>query len=842
MQRIATVSVILLSLCTNLNGQDGWVWQNPLPQGNDLLNVQLIDQNTGFAVGRHGTLLKTTDGGATWNIQTIEIENPWGDPPTVEVTEDLRCIYFFTRDIGWIVGMGSTILKTTDGGDTWIGQEAPINVDPNDPWAWPDIYHSYAVHFADVNTGWAVGHKSYEEDGYFLTSGSILITTNGGETWIDQPSGTEEWLFDVLTMDATTAWAVGGDWNAAVLLKTTDRGTTWEQQGSPVQTTMHDIYFLDSNIGWIAGTDVVLKTTDGGDSWTSHDISTLGSLHSVAFVDANDGWIAGSSNIDEGCIFKSTDGGENWTECPSGLLYDLNSVSIETTGSGWIVGDYGTILKTNGNGSPWNLQSSARVEHLYSAQFVDNSTGWVVGDNMSIYKTTDGGVNWETQNSGVAHPDWGALYSTCFMDENTGWAVGVNSWPGSSDPILKTTDGGATWNEQATPGDDGLRSVCFVNATTGWTVGFSAGIYHTTDGGTTWNPQDHPFSGTGKTLESVYFVDENKGWIAAGNEGKILHTTDGGANWTEQVSGTIEWLQSIFFIDENRGWTVGGDVTLKTTDGGITWFKQIDDWQYSLESVRFTDANNGYVLGGNDILKTTDGGDTWVAQKRLTDNPLHCVFLANANGVWVVGDGGTILNWTAAQPNTPPTIINLADFAFLNNESYTIDLDSCVTDPDHTPGEMTWQVTPSDTSLKATFSNHHVSFTAPGWGGEADVQFTVTDPEGASDTVAVKAMVFWTTSVHDQKNQIPRTFCLKQNYPNPFNPQTAVDFGLPVSSEVKIAVYNLKGEKVEELFEGRKSAGYHSVIWDASDSPTGTYFIRMEAANFIQVRKCLLLK
>lgn len=83
---------------------------------------------------------------------------------------------------------------------------------------------------------------------------------------------------------------------------------------------------------------------------------------------------------------------------------------------------------------------------------------------------------------------------------------------------------------------------------------------------------------------------------------------------------------------------------------------------------------------------------------------------------------------------------------------------------------------------------------------------------------------------------------LVQNYPNPFNPQTTIHFGIPKSSEISIIIFNVKGEMIEYLFKGKKDAGKHFITWDAKDIPSGIYFIRLQADNFYQLRKCLLLK
>ncbi|MBN2028829.1 T9SS type A sorting domain-containing protein [bacterium] len=88
----------------------------------------------------------------------------------------------------------------------------------------------------------------------------------------------------------------------------------------------------------------------------------------------------------------------------------------------------------------------------------------------------------------------------------------------------------------------------------------------------------------------------------------------------------------------------------------------------------------------------------------------------------------------------------------------------------------------------------------------------------------------------------PKRYCLNQNYPNPFNPITTINFGLPKRSEVKINVLNVGGQLVKEIYSGTMQAGYHSVIWDASHNSAGTYLIKMVAEDFVQVKKCILLK
>jgi hypothetical protein len=85
-------------------------------------------------------------------------------------------------------------------------------------------------------------------------------------------------------------------------------------------------------------------------------------------------------------------------------------------------------------------------------------------------------------------------------------------------------------------------------------------------------------------------------------------------------------------------------------------------------------------------------------------------------------------------------------------------------------------------------------------------------------------------------------FRLQQNYPNPFNPKTVISWELPVSTIIKLTVYNITGQKIATLVDERRPAGYHSIVWDASNLASGIYLYRLEAGDFIETRKMVLMK
>src|SRR5256714_2445451 len=137
-----------------IDAQARWVWQNPLPQGNTLYGVSFTNPNTGTATGDNGTIIRTTDGGNSWVIQSSG------------TTNTLYGVSFTDVNHGTAVGAAGTILRTTDGGNTWSNQTSGTT------------NGLLAVSFTDSNTGTAVGEN-----------GIIVRTTDGGNTWVSQQVG-----------------------------------------------------------------------------------------------------------------------------------------------------------------------------------------------------------------------------------------------------------------------------------------------------------------------------------------------------------------------------------------------------------------------------------------------------------------------------------------------------------------------------------------------------------------------------------------------------------------------------------------------------------------------------
>jgi len=115
----------------------------------------------------------------------------------------------------------------------------------------------------------------------------------------------------------------------------------------------------------------------------------------------------------------------------------------------------------------------------------------------------------------------------------------------------------------------------------------------------------------------------------------------------------------------------------------------------------------------------------------------------------------------------------------------------------------------------------------------------------AADRGALKMPIAVKTG--DNVVPVPRTFALHQNYPNPFNAATVIKYDLPRASDVRIDVYNVLGQRVVTLVDGQQNAGFHEIVWNSTNEDGGTvasgvYFYRIQAEDFTQSKKMVLLK
>ena len=123
-----------------------------------------------------------------------------------------------------------------------------------------------------------------------------------------------------------------------------------------------------------------------------------------------------------------------------------------------------------------------------------------------------------------------------------------------------------------------------------------------------------------------------------------------------------------------------------------------------------------------------------------------------------------------------------------------------------------------------------------------DVMASSTEPDTGSVRLDDVTIMLAPSLVGvNEQEAVPQGFTLGQNYPNPFNPSTAIPYGLPARAAVSLKIFNMLGQCVATLVEGQKEAGQYQVQWTANVS-SGIYYYRMQAGQFIETKKLVLLK
>ncbi len=103
-------------------------------------------------------------------------------------------------------------------------------------------------------------------------------------------------------------------------------------------------------------------------------------------------------------------------------------------------------------------------------------------------------------------------------------------------------------------------------------------------------------------------------------------------------------------------------------------------------------------------------------------------------------------------------------------------------------------------------------------------------------------VITWIKDVFKLRGEIPTGFQLSQNYPNPFNPTTTIEFALPHSGFVTLKIYNILGEEVATLVSEKLTAGKYKYEWDAGGLASGVYLYRIQAGDYVEAMKMLLLR
>ncbi|MBN1480833.1 T9SS type A sorting domain-containing protein [candidate division KSB1 bacterium] len=183
--------------------------------------------------------------------------------------------------------------------------------------------------------------------------------------------------------------------------------------------------------------------------------------------------------------------------------------------------------------------------------------------------------------------------------------------------------------------------------------------------------------------------------------------------------------------------------------------------------------------------------------------------------------------------NSAPVIDADTTIASLTGQS--ISYRFSITDPEDNPIE--WHVQNLPTWLRQ--NGFSITGTAPDEPHESEFIIAATDFDKRASLV-VKVKIF--TAINNKAETYPSRLTLLPLYPNPFNPATTIKIGVPKRDRVCVQVYDVAGRSVDVLHDGIWESGWHEISFDATNLTSGTYFVRLNTDDEIQIQKCLLLK
>lgn len=443
-----------------------------------------------------------------------------------------------------------------------------------------------------------------------------------------------------------------------------------------------------------------------------------------------------------------------------------------------------------------------------------------------IYLGCDGGVYVSNTKSN----NWQSINNNLFVTQLYSCAVtptGTTYYGGTQDNYTLKSNGTTDWH-QILPGDGGIVNVDYRDTSIVYAELPFFTFVKSTDGGNTFNyaldgiPQSHPFMVSDRTsfITPVVMDPNNPNTLVAGTF-QLYMTNDGATNWfavTLDLTGDGpgaygNYITAITIAKGNSNVIYAGCsngkvwVTQDASAGINSVWKEVDDSLPSAWCTRLTTEpdNPGIVyatfsgyLSNTKIFKSTNYGQSWTnVSGNLPNIPVNCLIINPNNsvnlyagtdlGIFSTTDGG--INWV--QDVNGMGDVSVADMNYRSSDN---------------------------TIFAATHGRGMFSASLSG-----------------------------ATSVSVADNQIPNSFELSQNYPNPFNPSTTIRYALPEGRNVKIIVYDINGKEITTLINDYQNAGIHNIVWNGKNNSgqqvvSGIYFYNMQAGNFSQTKKMILLK
>ena len=369
----------------------------------------------------------------------------------------------------------------------------------------------------------------------------------------------------------------------------------------------------------------------------------------------------------------------------------------------------------------------------------------------------------------------------------------------------------------------------------------------------------------------IYYKRSTDGGIRWGADARLTNDTAMSHNPSIAVSGSIVHVIWIDFRDGNfeiyykrssdAGVSWGGDTRLTNNSASsgdpslsvsgsvvhVVWY-DFRDGNYEIYYKRST---NGGMNWGSDIRLTINSASSWSPSVGVSGSVAHVVWVDNRNGNWEIyykrsADAGISWGADTRLTNSPDTSwypsVTVSGSAIHVVWSDARDGNFEIYYKRSTDGGVSWG---PDTRLTNNSANSE--YPSVSVFGSA-VHVVWQDPRDSNYEIYYKRDPTGNPiGIININSEIPKEFSLSQNYPNPFNPVTKIKFDVPSNvkretSNMKLIIYGVLGREVATLVNEQLKPGTYEVEWDASNFPSGVYYYKLTAGDFVSTRKMVLLK
>ena len=457
---------------------------------------------------------------------------------------------------------------------------------------------------------------------------------------------------------------------------------------------------------------------------------------------------------------------------------------IATSGSSLLAGlnGFGGVSRSTDNGATWTAVNSGLTITDVTAIAVNGANLFAGTYLGGVFLSTNSGSSWRAVNSGLSNPIVASLAVS-----------GSSLFAGTYGGVFVSTNNGTGWTAVTSGLTDKLVN-CFAASGTNLFAGSNgAGVYVSTDNGVNW-------IGVGPANASVRSLAVSGSSLFAGTTSGVYHSTDNGQSWSVAGMANIQ-VMSLAAAGTNLFAGTNGTGVYVSTNSGTSW----------------TSANNGLtdrtvrslVVSGTVLFAGTNSAVFLSPIASFPDTPTLDQPVNNTQ----TASTFLVLSWNAV---TSARSYHL-QLAFGGDFSFPAVDDSALTTTSRTVGPLS----PGATYYWRVWAANEIGFS----------NFSTTRQFSTSQV----------TSVDRSEGGIPKEFRLSRNYPNPFNPSTIIGYALPKSENVSLTVYNTLGQVIATLVDGHKEAGFYQVTWNAT-VPSGIYFYRIRAGEFLETKRMILLK